>query len=131
MLERSGHPKAAGMMYSLATAVKIQVGLPFLAYLVWRRRWATLLTAAFWLTGITVVSVVRMDLADVAWIQSWTANLALLSGPGGMNDPGQLYSDRYSLINLEYLLHSLFNHAAWVSAISVAIIGSRGRWFCW
>ena len=39
LLERSGRYRMAGALYGLATAVKIQLGLPFLAYLVWRRRW--------------------------------------------------------------------------------------------
>ena len=34
-------------------------------------------------------------------------NLALLSGPGGINDPGPLNDDRYSLVNLQYLLQSV------------------------
>ena len=131
MLERSGHPRAAGLLYALATAVKIQIGLPFLAYLVWRRRWETTFHAALWLIGITVLSVVRMELANIAWFESWTANLGLLSGPGGLNDPGRLNSDRYSLISLEYPLHSLFAHASWVSLISAAVIAALAAAFAW
>ncbi len=45
-------------------------------------------------------------IAGVPWFTSWTANLRALSGPGGINDPSPLNPERYSLINLQYLLES-------------------------
>jgi hypothetical protein len=48
-----------------------------------------------------------MALAGVPWLDDWLANLALLSGPGGINDPGRLNDDRYTLINLQYPLNAI------------------------
>ena len=107
VLERSGRPIWAGVFYGLAIVLKVQIGLPFLVYLAWRRRWVTAAVAAAIPLAVTVISAVRMEAAGVPWYRSWMDNLALLSGPGGINDPGPLNDDRYSLVNLQYLLQSV------------------------
>ena len=124
LLERSGRPVQAGLAYGVATAIKVQIGLPFLAYLVWRRRWGTVKPAALALAGLSLVSVGRMEVTGSPWYQSWIANLAMLSGPGGMNDPGQLNADRYSLVNLQYLLDSLSPGGPWADALAFFTVGS-------
>jgi hypothetical protein len=107
LLERSGRPIWAGVFYGVAIVLKVQIGLPFLVYLAWRRRWATAAVAAAVPLVATVVAVLRMEAAGVPWYRSWMDNLALLSAPGGINDPGPLNDDRYSLVNLQYLLQSV------------------------
>lgn len=102
---RASTPWAA-VLYALAVILKAQIGLPFLVYLVWRR-WRTAAVATAILVGATALAVGRLAMAGVPWLASWSANLALLSGPGGINDPGPLNEDRYSLVNLQYPLHTL------------------------
>jgi hypothetical protein len=130
LLERSGRRIPAGVAYGLAMAVKVQIGLPFFAYLLWRRRWATAAAAGLVVACFTVLSVVRMQAAGVPWLQSWFANLALLSGPGGLNDPGQLNPERYSLINLQYPLRSLFSGDV-VDAITFGAVGVAAVAMVW
>jgi hypothetical protein len=76
------------------------------AYLAWRRRWLTLVTAVLVIGAFTLVAVVRMRLADVPFLDSWLSNLAWLTGPLGNGDPGPGNPDRFSLINLAYPLRS-------------------------
>ncbi len=81
-LERSGRAKPAGLMYGIATAVKVQIGLPFVAYVVWRRRWGTVALATLTLAGLTILGISQMQASGIPWFQSWTANLSLLSRSG-------------------------------------------------
>ena len=131
LLERSGRPIQAGLAYGLATAIKVQVGLPFLAYLVWRRRWGTVKSAAVVLAGLSLVSVGWMEVAGRPWYSSWISNLATLSGPGGINDPGQLNPDRYSLVNLQYLLDSWSRAGPWPDALAFVAVALAGGALLW
>jgi hypothetical protein len=131
LLERASRPRSAGVLYGLATAVKIQIGLPFVAYLVWRRRWASVAWAGLVLAGLTGLSVGRMALAGVPWYDSWMANLALLSGPGGINDPSRLNPERYSLINLQYPLGSIVGSAELANLLTLAAVGAAAALTVW
>ena len=123
LLERSGRPVWAGIFYGLAIVLKVQIGLPFLVYLAWRRRWATAAVAALVALTVTLVSVIRMAMSGVAWLPAWMDNLGLLSAPGGLNDAGPLNEDRYSLVNLQYLLGSVGLGGLAADAITLVAVG--------
>lgn len=123
LLERQGRGATAGLFYGIAIVVKLQIGLPFLAYLVWRRRWPAALVAAATTGVLTVVSIVRMTVAGVPWWSSWMANLERLSGPGGINDPSPANADRYALIDLRYLLESIGIGGPWADAVTFGLVG--------
>ena len=123
LLERSGRPVWAGIFYGLAIVLKVQIGLPFLVYLAWRRRWATAAVAALVALTVTLVSVIRMAMSGVAWLPAWMDNLGLLSAPGGLNDAGPLNEDRYSLVNLQYLLGSVGLSGLAADAITLVAVG--------
>ena len=89
LLERSGHGTASGAMYGLATVVKIQIGLPFVAYLLWRRRWVPAVASCLVVGGATALSMVRLQMATPTWPSSWLGNLTWVTRPGGINDPGR------------------------------------------
>jgi hypothetical protein len=124
LLQRSGRATAAGVAYGLAMAVKIQIGLPFVAYQWWRRRWITAGSATAVLALLGVVAILRMAAAGVPWLSTWSANLALLSGPGGINDASPFNDDRYSLVNLQYLLHSLGSDRSSAEVITLAVVAA-------
>lgn len=127
--QRRGQPLRTAVLYALAVALKVQIGLPFLAYLAWRR-WRTAFTAVGILVALTLVAVGRLTAAGVPWLSSWLANLAFLSGPGGINDPGPLNEDRYSLVNLQYPLHTLLPAAA-VDLVSYLAVGLAAGVLVW
>ena len=131
VLTRSGRPVVAGLLYGLATVLKVQLGLPFLAYLVWRRRWTSLVPALILLAALSAVSIARMELAETSWLSSWLANLASLSGPGGLNDPSPLNLERYTLINLEYPLSTLMPGGVAATLVTYALVGAAGLVLIW
>ena len=129
LAQRSGRAVWTAALYALAVALKLQIGLPFLAYLAWRR-WRTAAAATAILLGATLVSVARMGLADVSWLPTWMANLTFLSGPGGINDPGPLNEDRYSLVNLQYPLHALTS-GGWADVVTYLGVGLAAGLVIW
>ena len=50
------------------------------------------------------------------------ANVALLSEPGGLNDPGMLNPQRYSMVDMQYLLESVGIDGARAGALAVAAV---------
>jgi len=126
LLDRSGRPVAAGLAYGLATAAKVQLGLPFLAYQFWRRRWTAAGSGSLLLVGLTLAAVLRMELVGLPWLTSWGANIDQLSGAGGINDASPLNPERYSLVNLQYLLGSLGLDRTWADVVTFAVVGAAG-----
>ena len=124
LLEQRASPRWAGALYGLATALKVQLGLPFVAYLLWKRRWSTAGAAAVVILVFTVVGVAPMKRADPAWSKTWATNLAHLSGAGGYNDAGVGGTNRSSLINLQYGLHTLIANRGIVNAITFMLVGA-------
>jgi len=131
LLERSGRAVASGVMYGLATAIKIQIGLPFIAYLFWRRRWGPALASCLVPLALTALSVVRMQVAAAPWSSSWLANLSWLSRPGGLNDPSTQNPSRYYLIDLPYLLHTFMSNGALVQLVTLGAVGAAALAFMW
>jgi hypothetical protein len=122
LLERHGRRTASGALYGLAAMVKIQIGLPFVAYLLWRKRWRAATAASMVIGASTLVAGARMQASGVPWASSWFANLGALSGPGGMNDPSVLNPDRFSLIDLQSLLFTFAPPSAAVGVIALALV---------
>lgn len=123
LLDRSGRPVAAGIAYGLAGAAKVQLGLPFLAFQVLRRRWSIAASGGLVAGGLTVVAIARMQVAGVPWTSSWLDNLMTLASPGGINDASTLNPERHSLVNLQYLLGSLGVSAPIADIITIVIVG--------
>lgn len=131
ILERADRGTWSALLYGLATVLKIQIGLPFVVYLLWRRRWAAGAVAGIVVGGSSLLAVLRMQAAGVPWASSWLANLATLSGPGGINDPSQLNPERYSLVNLQVLLFNFVPLADWVNVLTFALVAAAALAFVW
>jgi hypothetical protein len=130
-LERDRRGTGAGLAYGMATALKVQIGLPFVAFAAWRRRWASAGVAVAVIGLLTLVSVGRMELAGVPWAASWLANLGSLSATGGLNDPGIENTQRYALVNLQFALSSALADPFVVQAITLAIVGAAAVALVW
>ena len=130
-LEGSSLRFGAGIAYGLATALKVQIGLPFIAYAAWRRRWASAGAAVAVVGVLSLVSIGRMQVAGVPWVSSWLANLATLSAAGGLNDPGAENTQRYALVNLQFALSSILDNPFAVQAITIAVVGAGALAFVW
>ena len=95
LLERASHRIWSGIFYGLATILKIQIGLPFVAYLFWRQRWVAGMTAGLLTAASSLLAILRLQAAGVPWASSWFSNVAAMSGPGGINDSSPLNPERY------------------------------------
>jgi hypothetical protein len=122
VLEQSKRDRWAGAVYGLASAVKAQIGLPFVLWALCRRRWAVGGLAGLVIGGLTLLALGRMAAANVAWLDSWLANLAWLTGPEGNGDPDPSNPDRFSLINLEYPLR-VFLPEPWAGRVVLLVVG--------
>lgn len=131
LLGRAGHGLWSGLLYGLATVLKVQIGLPFLAYLLWRRNWAAGVTATLVVGGLSLLAVLRMEAAGVPWTSSWLANLATLSGPGGINDPSPLNPERFSLINLQVLLSNFVPLGDSVNLFAFGLVAAAALTLVW
>lgn len=131
LLSRAGHRIWSGLLYGLATVLKVQIGLPFLAFLFWRRQWAAGMAATLVVGGSSLLAVLRMDAAGVPWTSSWLANLATLSGLGGINDPSPLNPERFSLINLQLLLFNFVPLGDWVNLLTFGLVAAAALTLIW
>jgi hypothetical protein len=131
LLERSGHSKASGAMFGLATVVKIQIGLPFVAYLFWRRRWGPAVASCLVVAGATGLSMIRMQVASTPWLGSWLGNLAWVTRPGGINDPGMENAGRVYMINLQYPLSTLIADGTLVQLMTFGAVGMAAVTLIW
>jgi hypothetical protein len=107
----------------LATAFKLQVGLPFAAYFLLRRKGALFVPAALTFAMVGLVSIAWMTASGVSWLAGWSANLAHLARPGGLNDPSLLNPDRTSLIDLEYLFQTVAPGGQSLGVLALALTG--------
>lgn len=131
LLERSGRGTASGVMYGVAAAIKMQVGLPFVAYLLWRRRWAPALASCLVLGALTVIAIAGMEIAAVPWLDSWLANLSWVSRSGGINDPSPENWLRVAMIHLQYPLSSLIANGALAQLVALGAVGVAALTFVW
>jgi hypothetical protein len=130
VLQGSPQRAASGALVGLATILKVQVGLPFMAYLLARGQWRAVLAGTGLVAASGLLAIGWMQSADVPWASSWLRNLAALSGPGGINDPSLLNPERYSLINLQVLLVTLAP-GGWVDGITWLLVGGSGVALAW
>jgi hypothetical protein len=123
MVLEAAHPKASGLLLGLATALKVTMGLPFLAYSLVRRRWLVTATASLVVGAIALVSVMRMQVASVPWLTSWTSQLAASLEPGGPNS-SSLETSRASLINLQNPLTVLLGDETLATLLAICLVGA-------
>lgn len=121
----------AGVFYGLATAFKVQIALPFLAYALWRRQWAAGVTAGCVLAALLGTSLLRMSAADVDWMRSRETNVERTMADGGYNDAVRGSPGRYTLVNLQYLTHNFTDNRLAAHAVALGVTGVLGVVMVW
>ena len=112
-------PIAVGVMLGIATAIKPQVGLPFLAYELVMLRAVPLATGLLTALAITAVGVLRLELGGIDWLTSWRANLESVQSGGQVTyTPGA--QSRVHMVNLHPVVALVFSEAAAVRAAVLA-----------
>lgn len=115
---------AAGVFLGLATALKPQIGMVFLAYELFRLRWRIVLPALFTLAALVAVGIGRLRAAGIDWYASLSANIRAFSSVGSPGDASTAAVTRSQLTNLHVPLHALIDNPATVTALVWIILGS-------
>lgn len=131
LLEQGERRGWSGIAYGLATTVKVHMGLPFLAYLLLRRRWLIAGTAGIVFALFTSVAVLRLQASGASWFSSLMDNLRWLTGPDGGGSPLPSNPERATLVNLEYLLYALSPGGDWQGLLALLLVGAAGLATVW
>jgi len=115
---------AAGVLLGLASALKPQIGIVFLAYELFRLRWRIALPGLLTLAAIVAVGIGRLRLAGIDWYPALSANVRDFSTPGAAGDTSLASVTRSQLTNLHVPLHALLDSPALVTALVWTIVAS-------
>jgi hypothetical protein len=112
----------SGLLLGIAAALKIQLGLPFIALYLVLRRWRVGGWGLAVVTLVALVAVGRMSMAQVNWQADWARNFQILHGPSGRNDYEPGNHTRYHLVNLQLLVHVLTGSRAGTEIVTGCIM---------
>jgi len=101
--------RTAGVVLALACALKPPLAVPFVLAHALRRRWRLVTTAAGLAAAIMLVGIIRLQAAGVPWLPELRRNLLAAAAPGAVNDASGWNPDRFQLINLHVLLHTMID----------------------
>jgi hypothetical protein len=95
----------AGVLLGLATALKVQVGAPFILYYLFIRQWRVGTLALVLFAVATMVAIGRMHAFGIdSWWADWHRNIAATLEPNQVNDPRPGGPWRNDMVNLQVLL---------------------------
>lgn len=114
----------AGFLFGLAVCLKPQIGLPFLAYYVLRRRWRLCFVTAGVVLVAGAVPLARLGVGGTPWLRNYQMDNRILLSSGILSDFTERNPIRFSLINLQVLIYALSRHAAVASSLALLISGA-------
>jgi hypothetical protein len=114
----------AGAMMGLGTAIKPQLGLPFVVYEAGRVRWRLLLAAAVMIGGLAAVGVARLEKSQPGWRAAWAENIRLFPLQEDGNPRRENAATRHHMLNLQYPLHSFTDDRRLVTGLAVGIVAA-------
>lgn len=126
-LEQRGSNISAGILFGLAVCLKPQIGLPFLAYYLLRRRWRLSGIAIGVVLTTGVMAMARLAISGTPWLQNYRTDNKVLLASGILGDFTERNPIRFGLINLQVLFYAILHRAfaanvlAWV--ISAVLFG--------
>jgi hypothetical protein len=103
---KSGRLGWAGVLIGIATAIKPQIGAPFLIYYFLNRNWRPMLVGLGTLAMVYAIGYLRLIVAGVNLAEAWELWLPRVTYVAGHGDSESLFTQdaRYNLINLHALL---------------------------
>ena len=120
-LDQRGSEIFAGILFGIAVCLKPQIGLPFLAYYLLRRRWRLCGTAAGIALTTAVLAMARLAISDTPWFQNYRMDNKVLLATGILSDFTERNPIRFSLINLQVLLYAILHRAAAANVLAMAV----------
>lgn len=120
-LDQRGREIFAGTLFGIAVCLKPQIGLPFLAYYLLRRRWRLSGIAAGVAFTAAILAVARLAISGTPWLQNYRMDNRVLLVSGTLADFTERNPLRFGLINLQVLFYAIWHHAAAANAFALAI----------
>jgi hypothetical protein len=121
----------SGVLIGLSTAIKVQVGLPYIALALVRRRWRATVAAIALIVVLGAIAVIAMQLSGQPWLETWQDNLRWSSSPDGPNYAGPENPRRVSLVNLQYPLMQLGVSEPVADVVTFAVLGLAALAYLW
>lgn len=121
----------SGAMLGMASAIKPQLGLPFVALDVVNRRWKSVVVAAVALVVIGVIAILPLQQRGVDWWSSWQSNVKEHQ-TSGQGDPSPTNPMRHQMINLQVPLRQVVDNRTVVNVVVLAVAGGLAAvFFLW
>jgi hypothetical protein len=114
---------SAGLLLGMATCLKPQVGLVFIAYYLLHRRWRAGLTGLLSTGLVGLAAWARLMASHCDWTASYSRNFSAMFGPGGINDFSGANVLSFQLLNLQVPMHALMQSVAAANWITWSISG--------
>lgn len=128
-LAKHNHEIMAGALLGIAACLKPPVGLVFLAYYFFSRRWRTALAGAAVAILVAAAAVLRYGLTVAQWVPSYSANIREMFGAAGINDFSAANYLRFQLLNLQMPVYSVVGDSHAASLITWSITGVLVLWW--
>jgi hypothetical protein len=119
--EQRGRQIFAGILFGIAVCLKPQIGLPFLAFYLMRRRWRLSGIVAGVVFATAMLAMVRLAVSGTPWIQSYRMDNKVLLATGILSDFTERNPIRFSLINLKVLLYAILHPAAVANVLALVL----------
>jgi hypothetical protein len=123
---------AAGVLFGLAAAFKLQLGVPFVLLYAYLCRWRVAGAGAIVFALFIAIGLGRIAVAGIEreqWTAHWRTNLDTAHGAGGPNDYSAANYTRYHLLNLQLPLHAITHSRTAANAGAAAIFIALGLTF--
>jgi hypothetical protein len=119
--EQRGSEILAGILFGAGVCLKPQIGLPFLAYYLLRRRWRLSGVAAGVVLTTATLAMARLAISGTPWIQNYRIDNRVLLATGILSDFTERNPIRFSLINLQVLCYAILHDRSAANVFSLAI----------
>jgi hypothetical protein len=129
-LATRGRDAAAAVLLGIASALKAQLGLPYVALYLYLRRWKAGGGGAAVFALISAIAWARLELAHLPeWQHHWHEKLALVLADGGANDYSSANASRHQLMNLQLLVNVFVHNRPLTVALSWFVLSIPGATF--
>jgi len=129
LASRTSRKVGSGLLQGMATLIKPQMGLPFVALEFVRWRFRAVGWAIVGMAIVGAISVMPFMLKGIDWWSAWQENLRAVTAPGNQLDPTPANEWRYQMINLHVALHGFIENRKIVNAMVVAVVVMLGGLF--
>jgi hypothetical protein len=108
-----------GILFGIGVCLKPQIGLPFLAYYLLRRRWRLFGIAIGVVLTAALLAMARLAVSGTPWLQNYRTDNKVLLVSGILADFTERNPLRFSLINLQVLFYAIWHRAGAANAVAI------------